>query len=99
MEAKLNIYDYNENGELVVVKTYTCQRLILKVSKKISALIEQMEGKNEDDQENLTIAVIKTIFPTFKDEEFDCIDPIEWLNFVNQINEETNQILNIASKN
>ena len=97
MEAKLNIY-----ADCITdtpTKTYVCKRLLLKVSKKVSSLVETMKGKSESDQEKITIDVIKTIFPDFKDEEFDSIDPIEWLNFVNEVTKETNQILANASKN
>ena len=97
MEAKLNIYANCESAE--PSKTYVCRRLLLKVSKKVSALVEQMNGKNETEQEAITLDVIKTIFPEFKDEEFDYIDPVEWLQFVNDINAETNQILQAAQKN
>jgi hypothetical protein len=97
MNAKLNIYANCESEE--PSKTYTCRRLLLKVSKKVSALIETMQGKSEKDQEAVTLDVIKTIFPDFKDEEFDYIDPVEWLKFVNDINAETNEILTAAQKN
>lgn len=97
MEAKLNIYA--DCSTDTPTKTYVCKRLLLKVSKKVSSLVETMKGKSESDQEKITIDVIKTIFPDFKDEEFDSIDPIEWLNFVNEVTKETNQILANASKN
>jgi hypothetical protein len=96
MEAKLNIYN-DCTGE--PTKTYVCKRMILKVSKKVSALVEKLNKSNPEEQEKITIDVIKTIFPDFKDEEFDGLDPVEWINFINQINAETNQILNNASKN
>ena len=96
MEAKLNVYE-DCSGE--PVKTYVCKRMILKVSKKVSALVEKLNKAKPEEQEQITIDVIKTIFPEFKDEEFDGVDPVEWLQFVNEINNETNQILNNASKN
>lgn len=96
MEAKLNIYN-DCSGE--PTKTYVCKRMILKVSKKVSALVEKLKGATPEEQEKITIDVIKTIFPDFKDEEFDGVDPVEWLNFVEEINKETNQILSNASKN
>lgn len=96
MEAKLNIYN-DCSGE--PIKTYVCKRMILKVSKKVSSLVDKMKNASAEEQEKITIDVIKTIFPDFKDEEFDGVDPIEWLKFVEQINKETNQILSNASKN
>lgn len=96
MEAKLNIYN-DCSGE--PTKTYVCKRLILKVSKKVSSLVDKMKDASAEEQERITIDVIKTIFPDFKDEEFDGVDPIEWLKFVEEISKETNQILSNASKN
>lgn len=97
MEAKLNIYA--DCSSETPTKTYVCRRLILKVSKKVGALIESLEGKNEAEQEQITIDVIKTIFPDFKNEEFEYLDPQEWLMFVTQITSETNNILENAQKN
>lgn len=97
MEAKLNIYADCTSDK--PTKTYTCKRLILKVSKKIGSLLETMQGKDEAEQERITIDVIKTIFPDFKDEEFECLDPQEWLAFVKEVTRETNSILENAQKN
>lgn len=97
MLAKLKIYADCSSEE--PTKVYVCRRLILKVSKKIGALLEQMKDKTEAEQERITIDVIKTIFPDFQDEEFEFIDPTEWLEFVNSITKETNDILENASKN
>ena len=44
-----------------------------------------MNEKSEADQEAITVDVIKTIFPEFKDEEFEGIDPVEWLDFIKEI--------------
>ena len=73
--------------------------MLLKVSKKVASLVEGMNGKSEDEQEAITIDVIKTIFPEFKDEEFEGIDPVEWLDFIKEISKETNDILTVAQKN
>ncbi len=97
MEARLNIYSDCSSEE--PTKVYICRRLLYKTSKKIAALIERMKEATPEEQEQITIDVIKTIFPDFKTEEFGDIDPTEWLNFVNQINNETNEILTNASKN
>lgn len=97
MEAKLNIYADCTSEK--PTKTYVCRRLLLKVSKKVASLVEGMNGKSEADQEEITIDVIKTIFPEFKDEEFECIDPVEWLDFIKEISKETNDILTVAQKN
>lgn len=97
MEAKLNIYADCTSEK--PTKTYVCRRLLLKVSKKVASLVEGMNGKSESEQEAITVDVIKTIFPEFKDEEFEGIDPIEWLDFIKEISKETNDILTVAQKN
>lgn len=97
MEAKLNIYADCTSEK--PTKTYVCRRLLLKVSKKVASLVEGMNDKPESEQEAITIDVIKTIFPDFKDEEFEGIDPIEWLDFIKEISKETNEILTVAQKN
>ena len=97
MEAKLNIYADCTSEK--PTKTYVCRRLLLKVSKKVASLVEGMNNKTEAEQEVITIDVIKTIFPEFKDEEFEGIDPIEWLDFIKEISKETNDILTVAQKN
>ena len=97
MEAKLNIYADCTSEK--PTKTYVCRRLLLKVSKKVASLVEGMNGKSEAEQETITIDVIKTIFPEFKDEEFEGIDPVEWLDFIKEISKETNDILTVAQKN
>lgn len=97
MEAKLNIYADCTSEK--PTKTYVCRRLLLKVSKKVASLVEGMNDKPESEQEAITIDVIKTIFPEFKDEEFEGIDPIEWLDFIKEISKETNEILTVAQKN
>lgn len=97
MEAKLNIYADCTSEK--PTKTYVCRRLLLKVSKKVASLVEGMNDKPEAEQEAITIDVIKTIFPEFKDEEFEGIDPVEWLDFIKEITKETNDILTVAQKN
>jgi len=97
MEAKLNIYADCSTEE--PTKTYVCRRLLLKVSKKVSALAEGLNEKSAQEQEQATIEIIKTIFPDFEDKDFDYLDPVEWLEFVNQITAETNKILSNAEKN
>lgn len=97
MEAKLNIYADCTSEK--PTKTYTCRRLLLKVSKKVGELVDGMEQKTPEEQEAITIDVIKTIFPDFRDEEYEYIDPVEWLEFVREIGRETAQIQHQALKN
>jgi hypothetical protein len=96
MNAVLNIYKDCTSDE--PTKTYTCKRLLLGVSKKIQALSENMNGKNEAEQEVITLDILKTIFPDFENEDFNYIDPIEWLAFVRAITAETNEIITAAAK-
>lgn len=97
MEAKLNLYADCTSEQ--PTKTYVCRRLIYKVAKKVGALMDHFDKSNEAEQERITIDVIKTIFPDFKDEEFEYVDPQEWFKFVTEITTETNDILENASKN
>lgn len=97
MNAVLKVYKDCTSDE--ATKTYTCKRLLLGVSKKVQSLSNSMDGKNEQEQEEITIKILKTIFPTFEDDDFNYIDPIEYMNFVNEIARETNQILANAQKN
>lgn len=97
MNAILRVYKDCSSDE--PTKVYTCKRLLLGVSKKVQSLSNSMNGKSEEEQEELTIQILKTIFPNFEDDDFNFIDPIEYLNFVNEISKETNHIINNAQKN
>lgn len=96
MFAVLNIYKDCTSEE--PTKKYICRRLLLGVSKKVQALSDNMNGKSEAEQEAITLDILKTIFPYFEDEDFNYIDPTEWLKFVNEIAAETNEILANAAK-
>ena len=97
MEAKLNLYKGCEDEE--PYKTYVCKRLLLKTSKKVGALVAKMKGATPEEQERITIDVLKTIFPDFKDEEFEDVDPNEYMHFVEDLMKETNEIMADAQKN
>lgn len=96
MNAVLNIYKDCSSEE--PTKKYICRRLLLGVSKKVQALSENINGKSEEEQEAITLDILKTIFPHFESEDFNYIDPTEWLAFVNEISRETNEIVAHASK-
>lgn len=96
MNAVLNIYKDCTSEK--PTKVYTCRRLLLGVSKKVQALSDTMQGKTEAEQEAITIDIIKTIFPEFENDEFNYIDPTEWLKFVEEIGRETNEIVQLAAK-
>lgn len=96
MNAVLNIYKDCTSEE--PTKQYICRRLLLGVSKKVQSLSDSMEGKSEEEQEAITLDILKTIFPYFDETDFDFVDPKEWMKFVNDIAIETNSIVMQAAK-
>lgn len=97
MNAILNIYKDCTSEE--PSKTYVCKRLLLGVSKKVQALSENMAEKDAKEQEEITIDILKTIFPNFDTDDFNYIDPVEYFNFIKEISSETNKIMGNAIKN
>ena len=97
MNAVLNIYKDCTSEE--PSKQYVCKRLLLGVSKKVQALSANMADKDEKEQEELTIDILKTIFPNFDADDFNYIDPVEYFNFIREISNETNKIMGNALKN
>ena len=96
MNAVLNIY--KDCSSEKPTKQYICRRLLLGVSKKVQALSENMNGKSEEEQEAITLDILKTIFPHFENDDFNFIDPTEWLKFVEEIGRETNEIVQNTAK-
>lgn len=96
MNAILNVYKDCTSEE--PTKQYVCRRLLFGASQKIQALSSNMQGKSEAEQTEITLDILKTIFPHFEDEDFNYIDPLEWLQFVNAISAETNNIVSYAAK-
>ena len=96
MKAVLNIYKDCTSEE--PTKQYVCRRLLLGVSKKVQSLSDNMNGKSEEEQEAITLDILKTIFPNFENDDFNYIDPTEWLKFVEEIAKETNEIVAPAIK-
>lgn len=96
MNAVLNIYKDCSSEE--PSKQYICRRLLLGVSKKVQSLSDNMNGKTEEEQEAITLDILKTIFPHFENEDFEYIDPTEWLKFVEEIGRETSEIIANAVK-
>ena len=96
MNAVLNIYKDCTSEE--PTKTYTCRRLLLGVSKKVQSLSDNMNGKSEEEQEAITLDILKTIFPHFENDDFNYIDPNEYMEFVSAIARETNEIVANAAK-
>ena len=96
MLAVLNIYKDCTSEE--PTKKYICRRLLLGVSKKVQSLSDNMQGKTEEEQERITLDILKTIFPDFDSEDFEYVDPNEYLEFVKAIAAETNEIVENAVK-
>lgn len=96
MKAVLNIYKDCTSEE--PTKQYICRRLLLGVSKKVQSLSDNMNGKSEEEQEAITLDILKTIFPNFENDDFNYVDPTEWLKFVEEIANETNEIVANAAK-
>lgn len=96
MNAVLNIYKDCTSEK--PTKQYVCRRLLLGVSKKVQSLSDNLKGKTEKEQEKITLDILKTIFPHFENEDFDYIDPNEYMAFVNAIAAETNEIVENAAK-
>lgn len=96
MKAVLNIYKDCSSEQ--PTKSYICRRLLLGVSKKVQSLSENMNGKSEEEQERITLDILKTIFPNFENDDFNYIDPTEYMEFVKEIALETNEIVENAVK-
>lgn len=96
MKAVLNIYKDCTSEE--PTKQYICRRLLLGVSKKVQSLSDTMNGKSEEEQEAITLDILKTIFPHFENDDFNYVDPVEYLKFVDEIGKETNEIVMAAAK-
>lgn len=97
MNAVLNIYKDCTSEE--PTKQYVCRRLLFGAAQKIQSLSESLNGKNEKEQEAITVDILKTIFPHFESEDFNYIDVAEWGKFVAAIGAESNEIMqNFAKK-
>lgn len=97
MNAILNIYKDCTSEE--PTKVYVCKRLTLGVSKKVQALSDNMKDKDNAEQQEIIIDVLKSIFPNFDANDFDGIDPVEYAKFIRTIGEETARIQGLALKN
>ena len=97
MNAKLGIYKDCSSNE--PTKTYECKRLLFGVSKKALSISKNMQDKNEEEQIELLVDLLQTIFPDFEADEINYIDANELGQFVNEIVQSTNAELNKSSKN
>lgn len=75
MIAKLGIYENCESKE--PAKVYECRRLLFGVSKKALSLAERADGKTFEEQQAVLVEMLQALFPEFKAEELDFVDPEE----------------------
>ena len=75
MFAKLGIY--KDCASVEPTKVHECRRLLYGVSKKALSLAERAEGKTQEEQEAILVELLQAIFPEFKPEELDFVDPVE----------------------
>lgn len=83
MIAKIGIYKDCSSPE--PTKVYECYRLLYGVSKKALSLAQQAENKTDEEQEGLMAEMLQAIFPDFKAEELDFIDPAELDALINAL--------------
>lgn len=83
MIAKLGIYEDCTKAE--PTKVYECHRLLYGVSKKALALAEKAERKTTEEQEAVMVEMLQAIFPEFKAEEINFIDPAELGALINAL--------------
>ena len=83
MIAKIGIYKDCSSPE--PTKVYECHRLLYGVSKKALSLAQQAENKTAAEQEDVMVEMLQAIFPEFKSEELDFIDPAELGALINAL--------------
>ena len=83
MIAKLGIYEDCTKAE--PTKVYECHRLLYGVSKKALSLAQQAENKTPAEQEAVMVEMLQAIFPAFKVEELEYIDPAELEALINAL--------------
>ena len=97
MNAKIGIY--KDCASEKPTHTYECKRLLFGVSKKALAISKEMNNKSEEEQLDLLVDLLQTIFPEFEADEINYIDAVELGKFVNELVQATNAELNKSQKN
>lgn len=97
MNAKFGIYKDCSSTE--PAKVYECKRLLFGISKKALAISKEMNNKTEEEQVDLLVDLLQTIFPDFEAEEINYVDAIELGQFVNELVKATNAELHKSQKN
>lgn len=96
-ELKINVYGDCTSEK--PIKSYTVRRLLFKTAKDLGALREKSEGESDDEQIEITLAMLKCVIPDFCDEDFDGIDPVELGAFFRVLGAEISGIVQNAAKN
>lgn len=97
MNAKFGIYKDCASSE--PTKVYECKRLLFGVSKKALAISKEMNSKTQEEQLDLLVDLLQTIFPEFEADEINFVDAVELGKFVNELVHATNAELNKSQKN
>lgn len=97
MNAKFGIYKDCSSDE--PTKVYECKRLLFGISKKALAISKKMDGKTDEEQIDLLVDLLQTIFPEFEADEIKYVDAIELGKFVNELVQATNAELHKSQKN
>lgn len=97
MIAKIGIYENCASAE--PTKVYECHRLLYGVSKKALSLSEKAQNKTLEEQEAVMVEMLQAIFPDFKAEEFNFIDPEELGSLINALQGKTAAEVERVEKN
>lgn len=97
MEHKLNIYADCQSEK--PTKSYVCRRILFKTATDLGELQAKSKEAKDEEQTSILLKMIKCVFPDFKDEDLDGIDPIEVGEFFKSLGSEVNQVVNQAQKN
>lgn len=97
MELKINIYGDCTSDE--PIKTYVVKRILFKTATEISALSKESAAKGDNEQMDLVLKMLKTIFPDFEDDDINGIDPLEFGAFMRKFSSAMNGVVANAEKN
>lgn len=94
MEIKLNVYADNSSEK--PSKTYVVRRILFKTAKELATISD--ESKDGDPIES-TKKMLKAVFPDFKEEDLDFIDPTEFGQVMREMTKAIQGVVADAQKN
>ena len=97
MELKINIYGDCVSEE--PTKTFTVRRILFKTAKELASLQAESKTAKDEEQEEITYRMLKTVIPNIEKEDIDGIDTLELGEFFKQIGAEISKIVGNAQKN